>query len=110
MDLTGTGRHFLWSTTPTIVTMLGSGFLLSFCIRRLGSVEYGAVVTIGASTSILMLFSGALRYAVVRLGVIGIDRGPGRHQHAASATSIRAAHALFMTAAVILVLALASAG
>ena len=68
MNLSGTGRNFLWSTVPTFVTMFGSVFLLSFSIRRLGRVEYGAAITIGAATSILLLFSGALRYAVVRSG------------------------------------------
>jgi len=111
MNLSGTGRNFLWSTLPNFVTMLGSVFLLSYSIRRLGRVEYGAVITIGAATSILLLFSGALRYAVVRAGATpGSTLTADVLADGDEAAAIRAAHALFVFAAAVLVITGAAFG
>ena len=105
MDLSGTGRHFLWSTVPTVVTLAGSVFLLSFSVHRLGPAEYGSVVAIGALTSILTLFSGALRYAVMRHGAASAPSRAGIDPEGNDAAAIRAAHALFVIAAVAIMVA-----
>src|SRR5271154_2838151 len=111
MNLSGTGRNFLWSTVPAFVTMLGSIFLLSYSIRRLGRVEYGAAVTIGAAMSILLLFSGALRYAVVRSGATpGSTLTADVLADGDQAAAIRAAHTLFVFGAVGLVIMGAALG
>jgi hypothetical protein len=99
MNLSGAGRNFLWSTVPNFVTMFGSVFLLSWSVRRLGRVEYGAAVTIGAAMSILLLFSGALRYAVVRSAATpGSSLSADVLADGDQAAAIRAAHALFVLA------------
>jgi O-antigen/teichoic acid export membrane protein len=102
LDLSGSGRHFVWNILPTVVSTLTSMFLLAFSVRRLGAAAYGGVVTIGSSIAILTLFTGAIRYAVVRAGARFSDRA---NDGSSSPTTnemeaVRAAHALFVGAAV----------
>lgn len=110
MDLTGAGRHYLWAILPTIASLLAAIFVLSYSVRKLGPRDYGAVVTIISAVTILTLFSGAIRYAVVRAGA-KFDVGASarsRTEITEQRSSIRAAHALFVAAAgAILALALA---
>src|ERR1019366_4628428 len=68
MDLGGAGHNFLWTAVAAALTMAGGVFLLSFSIRKVGRIEYGAIVTITSATSILTVFFFGLRYAVMRSG------------------------------------------
>lgn len=112
-DLSGVGRNWMWSTAPTLVSTAVNVFLLAFSIRKLGATQYGAVVTIGAATGLLTLFSGALRYGVTRFGA-GADDVRDQHAAASSDTSARdaivASHSIFVAGAGALVLAAAGLG
>jgi O-antigen/teichoic acid export membrane protein len=96
MDLSGTGRHFVWTNLPGLVSMITSTFLLAFSIRKIGAGEYGAVVTIGSMVSILALFALAVRYAVVRSTARSGDPTQiDNASHQADRDAIEASNSLF---------------
>lgn len=112
-DLSGVGRNWIWSTLPTLVSMAVNIFLLAFSIRKLGSTQYGAVVTIGAATGLLTLFSGALRYGVTRFGAGAEDvrnQGAVASADTSARDAITASHSIFIAGAATLVLAAAGLG
>jgi O-antigen/teichoic acid export membrane protein len=107
IELSGTGIHFLWSIAPTVITLAGSFFLLAYSVRRLGRIEYGAIVAIGGGISILTLFSTALRFAIVRSGS-SVSKRKERtrfetEEDARHIQDIRAAHSLFIFGSISLV-------
>jgi O-antigen/teichoic acid export membrane protein len=87
--------------------MAASVFVLSFSVRKLGAINYGAIVTITSATALLLIFSGALRYAVIHVGsdVSTQDESVNRSQE-----SVQSAHALFMALSLVLVLIAVSLG
>jgi O-antigen/teichoic acid export membrane protein len=95
MQLAGLGHNVLWIALPTAFTMAGGFFLLAFSIRKVGRIEYGAMVTITSAASILTMMFLGLRYSVTRsaasaasLGVIVED--------GTEAEAVRTAHSLFV--------------
>jgi O-antigen/teichoic acid export membrane protein len=89
-----------------VVGLIASVFVLSFSIRRLGPRDYGAVVAITSAVTILTLFSGAIRYAVVRSGARFTDLSTkgSTMLDPEERAAVRAAHALFIAAAVVIFL------
>ena len=111
MDLSGTGKSFMWFSIPTVITMLGQVFLVAFSVRTIGSTEYGGVVTIVSAVAVLTLASGALRYAVVRTGAGKVRATTNGTENALdSIDSILAAHSVFAISAVALVIIGAALG
>jgi O-antigen/teichoic acid export membrane protein len=111
-DLSGTGRHFLWSILPTIASLLASIFVISYSIRKLGARDYGAVVTITSAVMVLTVFSGAIRYAVVRSGA-RFNSLASRNSATTSNEEmdvVRAAHTMFIGAAATIILVAAGLG
>jgi O-antigen/teichoic acid export membrane protein len=112
-DLSGVGRNWIWSTAPTLVSTAVNIFLLAFSIRKLGATQYGAVVTIGAATGLLTLFSGALRYGVTRVGAAADDvrdQGAAASADTSAREAVAASHSIFVVGAGVLVLAAAGLG
>jgi O-antigen/teichoic acid export membrane protein len=95
MDLGGAGHNFLWTAVAAVLTMAGGIFLLSFSIRRVGRIEYGAIVTISSATSILTVFFFGLRYAVMRSGAKSSLLGRSVAE-SSDAEAIQATHILFL--------------
>jgi O-antigen/teichoic acid export membrane protein len=87
--------------------MAASVFVLSFSVRKLGAVNYGAIVTITSATALLLVFSGALRYAVIHAGSDASTQDVSVNR---SQESVQSAHALFMALSLVLVLIAVSFG
>jgi O-antigen/teichoic acid export membrane protein len=101
LDLSGTGRHFVWLNLPSVFSLIASIFLLSYSVRKIGAVSYGGVVTISSTIAVLTLFSGALRYAVVRSGARLKDRSETDSPATApDAVAVLAAHSILMAVAI----------
>ena len=111
LDLSGTGRHFVWLNLPSAVSLIASIFLLSYSVRKIGTVAYGGVVTISSTIAILTLFSGALRYAVVRSGSRLNDRPErGSDETKSDREEVLAAHSTFVAAALVILVIAAGLG